>query len=233
MRPRWTPEEGLKLSDPVPATVAWVAAIVVPHALTALGPAGLLTLRTAHQRVAAGGNYAPMIDRGAIWRIWTSLFVHVDLVHLLSNAVAVWVLGRVLEPLVGGWRLSAWMFAGGVAGSYLAHLAGHLQSDGASGGAFALLGAAVVFGWRYRRDLPPADARTLGPVLGAFLVVNLFLSVVLPFIDLVGHLGGLAAGVGLAATEGLRPARALAILDIAWVLGSVAVCAYGAVRIIA
>jgi membrane associated rhomboid family serine protease len=229
---RWTPADGLRLRDPVPVTAAWVSAVLTHHAISALGPAGLLTGRTSHERIAAGGQYLPMIERGAVWRLWTSIFVHVDLVHLLSNAVALWVLGRVLEPMIGGWRLSAWIFAGGVAGSIAAHLAGHLQSDGASGGAFALLGAAVVLGWRFRKELPTDDARTLGPVLGVFLVVNLVLSAVLPFVDLIGHLGGLAAGVVLAFAPGIRRGRVLRALDVGWVLGSIAICAYGFTRVV-
>lgn len=227
----WTPADGLRLRAPIPVTVAWILALLLTHGVTALGPAGIVAARTTRQRIAAGGQFAPLIDHGAIWRFWTSTFVHVDLVHLLSNASAIWVLGRVLEPMLGGWRFSAWLFTGAVAGSLLAHLAGHLQSDGASGGAFALLGAAVVLGWCLRRELPPDDARLLGPVMAMFLALNLVLSVVLPFVDLVGHLGGLGAGTALAIGVGIRSSRLLRTTEVAWVLASIATCAYGFARI--
>ncbi|MBA2321021.1 MAG: rhomboid family intramembrane serine protease [Deltaproteobacteria bacterium] len=212
-------------------TTAWVALLLATYAgQAAFGPAGWIAERTARQRIAAGGMYAPLVENGAIWRLWTCLFVHVDLVHLLSNTVALWVLGRILEPMVGGWRLSAWFLAGGVVGASLSKAVGHVASDGASGGAFALLGAAVVLGFRYRRELPPDDARLLGPVLGAFLALNLLLSL-LPFIDLVAHLGGLATGTVLAAGVGTRTSAALHGIDASWVLASVAICAYGLWRV--
>jgi rhomboid protease GluP len=231
--PPWAPADGLRLRGPAPVTAAWVVAIVAWHAVSAaLGPAAWLAERTTRERIQSGGQYFPLIRHGAVWRLWTCVFVHVDLVHLASNAVSLWVLGALLEPMLGGWRLSAWFLAGGVAGATLSHVTGHLQSDGASGGAFALLGAAVVLGWRLRRELPPDDARLLGPVMAAFLALNLVLSVVLPFVDLVGHLGGLAAGTVLAAAVGLRRSTPIHFVDRAWVLVSVAVLAYGATRVV-
>lgn len=182
-------------------------------------------------RREAGGGWGPWIDAGAVWRVWTSVLVHVDLLHLVTNAVAIGVLGRMLEPLLGPWRFAAVAWAGGVAGALASHGVGNLQSDGASGAGFALIGAGLAVGIRHRAALPPDDARTLGPMLGAFLALNLAASVVLPFIDLVAHLGGLAAGLVLGTWPGVRRSRALDAADRAWVLACAAVCGWGWCRV--
>jgi rhomboid protease GluP len=234
-RSDWDPRAGLALDAPVPAAGSFVAAIVAVHLVSGaawyLAHGGFLRsflyARGVRQRIEAGGQYRPLVDAGETWRLWTCVLVHVDAIHLLTNALSLWVLGRILEPVVGSWRWAAWAWAGGVCGAILAHAAGHLQSDGASGAGFALLGAAVVIGIRHRGALPTVDARLLGPVLGVFLALNLILSVVLPFIDLVGHLGGLAAGVALAIVEGTRRTWLLDALDATWVLACAAICGWG------
>ncbi len=189
--------------------------------------AAFVLSRPPRLRMAAGGGWGPFIDGGATWRIWTSVLVHVDALHLGMNAVAIAVLGRMLEPLFGAWRFAAIAWAGGVAGALASHGVGNLQSDGASGAGFALMGAGLVTGLRHRRALPAEDARFLGPVLGAFIALNLALSVVLPFIDLTAHAGGLAAGVLLGIWPGTRRTAALDAADRAWVLLSVAICGWG------
>jgi membrane associated rhomboid family serine protease len=187
---------------PIPATWVLVAALVAVHVVTGVvewhvGRAGLVGCLFAERgvwfRIAVGGKYLSLV-RDEPWRLVTSVLLHTSAAHLAVNAVALAALGRVLEPWFGGLRVWAWFVAGGVIGSAVSALAGVRISDGASGGAFALLGAAVVVGWRIRDRLEPDERRLVGPILGGFLALDLVLSFVLPFIDAAGHLGGLAAG---------------------------------------
>lgn len=177
-------------------------------------------------RIAAGGQFAPKVAEEP-WRLCTSVFVHADLLHLALNATAIVALGRVLEPLVGSTRFAAWFAAGGLGGSLAAVLAGVRLSDGASGGAFALLGAAVVLGWRWRDRWDPEDRRLMGPILWAFLALNLVFSVVVPTIDLSAHLGGLAVGLLLGVLPDGRGVRAAEALGLGLFLGA---CAWGWTR---
>jgi rhomboid protease GluP len=148
-------------------------------------------------RVEVGGQYWSLVQGGEWWRLCTSVLLHADLLHLGVNAMALLALGRLLEPWVGPVRWLAWFFIGGVTGSMTSHALGLLQSDGASGGAFALLGATMVLGWRVRGALSDEDRRLYGPILWAFTVGNLVLSLALPFVDAAGHTGGLLAGLVL------------------------------------
>ncbi|MEN0066066.1 MAG: rhomboid family intramembrane serine protease [Myxococcota bacterium] len=149
-------------------------------------------------KIAAGGQSADLVDGGEWWRLATSAFVHADLAHVLFNGLGLWALGQLLEPRVGGRRLWSWFAIGAVGASVASHLAGISQSDGASGGAFAWMGAAVALGWRWRRRFHD-DAWLLGPGLWLVAIGNLVLSVVVPRIDAVAHAAGLGLGLILGA----------------------------------
>lgn len=159
----------------------------------------LLFARSPRTRTLLGGQVRVLVERGEVWRLATSVLLHADGIHLVVNAVGLVGLGRLLEPWVGTGRTLGWFALGGLGGSVASALAELPRSDGASGGAFALLGAAVVLGLRHRRALIPEDQRLYGPVLWGFLALNLALSVALPFIDLTAHVGGLLVGALLAA----------------------------------
>jgi len=155
--------------------------------------------RTVQMRVMAGGQYGPLVWDGQIWRLVRSVGLHADALHLLVNCVAIGVLGRLIEPWVGAVRMAWWFSLAGVAGSVASQLAGLTQSDGASGGAFGLLGALIVLGWRHREQIIEADRPIITRWLPVFLVLNIVLSLILPFVDAIGHLGGLGAGLVMGA----------------------------------
>jgi rhomboid protease GluP len=184
--------------------------------------------RSLRFRVTAGGQYGPLVDDGQLWRLVRSVGLHADGLHLLVNAVALIVLGRLLEPWVGPVRTLWWFAIAGVGGSITSHLAGLTQSDGASGGAFGLLGAMIVLGWRNRARLDPEDRPIVTRWLPAFLVLNIAVSLVLPFVDAVGHLGGLGVGVivGSLATPN-RPGRLITALEALGFAGLVAIAITG------
>jgi membrane associated rhomboid family serine protease len=177
---------------------------------------GLVFERDVRFRVSAGGQHADMIWAGDAYRLWTSVVLHADGLHLLVNGIALVALGRLMEPWVGARRLWAWFWLGGVLGSLASWGAGITMSDGASGGAFALLGAAAVIGGRMRGDLVPEDARLVGPVLWGFIALNVVLSVALPFVDGTAHLAGLLAGLLLGGLVGRKQHPALSGLEIFW-----------------
>ncbi len=173
-------------------------------------PAALFLVRSTRLRVRAGGQFAPLVEDGQWWRLFRSVFLHGDAVHLLFNATAILVLGRLLEPWVGTARFVWWFAVSGVIASMGSHGVGMLQSDGASGGAFGLMGPVMVLGWRIRADLVEEDRSIFTRWLPGFLVLNLVLSILLPFVDAVGHVVGLAVGLlfGLAAKP-TPPGRAI------------------------
>jgi rhomboid protease GluP len=195
--------------DPLPASWALAAAIVVTHVTTGihavwLGRASwisaLLLPRSANMRLLAGSQSERLVSSGEVWRAWTAAWLHADALHLLVNTLALVAIGRFLEPWIGRWRLWSWFWLSALGGAALTQAAAIRLSDGASAGAFGLLGAVVVLGWRWRDRLDDDDRWVTGRVLQAFLLLNLVLSFVLPFINAAGHVGGLVVGLLLGAT---------------------------------
>jgi rhomboid protease GluP len=213
---------GSRLAAAVLVAVHLATAWVVAQPGLPLWRAALLPRSLPH-RVEVGGQYAALVPSEP-WRLCTTVLLHVDALHLALNLAALLALGPILEVRVGAVRWLAWLVVGGVAGSGASHLAGVRLSDGASGGAFALIGAAIVLGLRQRASLSPEDRFLLGPVLGGFLGLNLVLTLVLPQVNAAAHLGGLGAGLALGAMADLPGMR---VLEGGALAGFVGVCAYG------
>lgn len=198
-------------------TATWlvIAAVVLVHVVTGAwwylkGRTGLLGAfvldRPPNFRVAVFGQHQKLVEEGQQWRWFTSVWLHTGLLHLLINASGLWVLGRVLEPWIGPLRWLAVFVLGGLAGSVASSAVGVTQSDGASGGAFALMGAVWVLAWREQARLDAADRRLLGPVWTALLLGNLVLGLALPFVDAAAHAGGLLLGLMAGAVMPSPPA---------------------------
>lgn len=147
-------------------------------------------------RIRLGGRYYASVNDGEWWRVVTGSFVHLDLLHLLTNVVALAVLGRLVEPR-RGWRVVLLLFGGGaVFGSLVSHFSGVAQADGSSGGAYALFAFVLVTGWRER-----VESMRYLVALTALFACGLGLDFVLPWVDVASHVGGglLGAAVGLRA----------------------------------
>ncbi len=138
-----------------------------------------------HIDFALHGGY---VDQGEWWRLFTSAFLHYGLLHMGMNVFILVLLGRMLEPAIGGWRLLLLYgvsLTGGALGALIVEPNG--LTAGASGAVFGLAGAVVIAerasGMRWR------DSGIL-----AFLAINVAISFLWPGISIGGHLGGMIAG---------------------------------------
>ncbi|OZM82393.1 rhomboid family intramembrane serine protease [Pseudonocardia sp. MH-G8] len=141
-----------------------------------------------------------LVQAGEWWRVLTSGFLHIGGIHLLFNMVALWVLGRDLETVLGRTRfLAVYLIAllGGAAAVMLFYEPNQAVA-GASGAVFGLMGGLAVV---LRRLRVPA-----GQVIGV-IVLNVVISVTIPGISLIGHLGGLVVGAAATAALVYAPAR--------------------------
>lgn len=182
--------------------------VVVP-ALIALNVA--IFAWTAAQAGSIGSNSAAPLFRdwalvpgivwdGEWWRVLTSGFLHIGPIHLLFNMLALWILGRDLEAVLGRARFIALYLISllGGAAAVMALYAPFAAVAGASGAVFGLMGGLAVVLRRLRAPV--------GQVVG-LIVVNVVISVVIPGISLIGHLGGLIVGAGATAALVYAPAR--------------------------
>ncbi|GDX79371.1 hypothetical protein LBMAG42_11820 [Deltaproteobacteria bacterium] len=153
---------------------------------------------------ALGARTRDLARHGEWDRLFEYGMLHWNLGHLLMNVSAIWAVGEVLEAVYGPGRVWLLFFVSSACGGVGSWLAGGELTVGASGGAFGLLGAMVAFGWRWGGKLHPHTRRWFGTLLWPWVVGNLALGFILPFIDNGAHIGGLLGGMALGATYGNR-----------------------------
>ncbi len=136
--------------------------------------------------------YPDLTGTFQLWRLLTVALVHAGFWHVGLNMLALWMIGRILEPMLGRWRfLTLYLmsaFGGSVAVTLLAFTT---PVVGASGAIFGLFGALLVIG----RHIG-ADITGIAIILGLNLVIGF-----IPGFNVSwqAHVGGLVAGalVGL------------------------------------
>lgn len=131
---------------------------------------------------------------GEYWRLFTAIFLHIGLLHLVFNSYALYSLGPQIESLFGRSRFLVLYLLSGLAGNVAGYVMSESVSAGASGAIFGLIGALAVYLARHRHILGRRGQRALSNVV-FIILYNLVLSLSVPGIDVFGHLGGLAGGL--------------------------------------
>jgi membrane associated rhomboid family serine protease len=155
---------------------------------------------------------------GQLWRLLTSGFLHFGPVHLAFNMIALWVIGRDLETVLGRGRFVAVYLVsllGGSAAVFLLENPDRLTA-GASGAVYGLMGGLAVVLLRMRRSP--------GPALG-IIAINVVITFVVPGLSLFGHLGGLAFGTAATAAMAYAPAARRVPVQVAAIVALVVVIA--------
>ena len=193
-----TPYGGTRVADPRITTYALIAANVavwVAIQATGRGRSRLLdvfALLPQTARDARTGQVITGVSDGAYWQVMTSVFTHVEVLHIGFNMLALYFLGPILEQVLGRARFLAVYLVSGLAGSaaVMWFSAPNVQTLGASGAIFGLMGALAVLALKVG-----GQARSVFGWIG----INLVLTFTLGGISWQGHLGGLAGGVVLGA----------------------------------
>ncbi|MCL4236999.1 MAG: rhomboid family intramembrane serine protease [Anaerolineae bacterium] len=161
---------------------------------------------SARQQILFLNDWAKIneaIRDGEYYRLVTSMFLHLNLTHLIFNSYALFVLGRDVEALFGTPRFAIIYLLGGLSGSLASFIFTDAPSVGASGAIFAIFGAEMVYFYQHRELHGTAGRQHL-----THLVVLMLINLGLGFfastgatsfrIDNAGHIGGLVGGVILA-----------------------------------
>lgn len=201
--PRCTPhQEPLRLTElmrcgprQAPVTSALLLVNGLVFALMLLAGAGLWHTPNGVQ-LAWGANFGPATQDGQWWRLFTALFIHFGVLHLLLNMGALWDVGRLVERVYGRLRFALLYLGSGLWGNLVSLVLHGNQavSGGASGAIFSLYGALLVFLWRERQQLDPGEFRWLFGGALVFSLLMLGMGWVVPGIDNAAHGGGLVAG---------------------------------------
>ncbi len=187
--------------------------------------ASLLTAPFSQEVLIYFGSSAPdrILGFGEWWRLATSTFVHVTVLHLALNMWCLWNLGLFGEPLLGRPGLVATYLLTGTAGMLLSLafsvLTGHWNVvAGASGSVFGIAGILIVLLSNRKLALPWEELRSLRRQVVFFALANLAIGVapqalpafspehlrmvhldpdLLPHIDNSAHVGGFLYGLAL------------------------------------
>lgn len=143
-----------------------------------------------------------LVDFGAIysfrgenhewWRYFSAIFLHIGLSHLLFNAFALYVFAPPLERLLGAWRYALFILISGFAGNAVSMLLTEppFVSAGASGAIYGIYAAYLYLALFHKHVLDEGTRQTVTTIL----IVGFIYSVVVPKVNLYGHLGGFVGG---------------------------------------
>ena len=142
-----------------------------------------------------GGNMRDATVSGDWWRLITSTFVHIGIIHLFLNMYALFSLGVYLEPIMGRWKyLAAYLATGVLASVTSIWWSGDRVSAGASGAIFGLAGI-----WVALLTTNFIDKKMRGGLLQSmaiFVGYNLLYGLK-GNVDNAAHIGGLVSGMAV------------------------------------
>ncbi len=142
-----------------------------------------------------GAAYTPLIREGETYRLFTSMFLHFGIEHLLSNMLLLLFMGDYLEKIAGKVIYFAVYFLGGMTGSvcsfgYEMRNGQEIVSAGASGAIFATLGAIVILMILNKGHLEDLSLKRLG----IMVVLTLIVGFQAGDVDNFAHIGGFIGG---------------------------------------
>lgn len=132
---------------------------------------------------------------GEYWRLFTAMFLHAGIRHLLNNMLMLYVLGQHLEYLLGPVKFAVLYLVCGVVANiaayeYYVHNGDFVVAVGASGAVFAVVGALI---WIILRNKGHVRGLTLQQML-IMLAFSLYFGFVSTDISNAAHIAGLVAG---------------------------------------
>jgi len=166
-------------------TYVLIAANVAVYAFTSI-LSGSLT--TSNDVLDALGQINANVWNGEVWRLFTAIFVHADILHIFGNMVFLLIFGLRAEDMFDIKEYLLIYFLSGLSGGLLtlALWPPDTLSVGASGAIFGILGATIIYARHAIRQ----------SIIGAFMYAFFFFIINLgPDVNYLAHLGGLATGL--------------------------------------
>ncbi|MCD1280236.1 rhomboid family intramembrane serine protease [Psychrobacter sp. CCUG 69069] len=165
-----------------------------------------------------GANALPFTMGDEPWRLVSSAFLHIGLMHLLFNGFAMYFFGQVAEPMFGSAKFLALFLLAAIGGNLLNNhvtwqsiLEGTGQpglSAGASGGIMGI-GAALLIAALFKISVNGMvlNLKSLVFIMG----INLVYGFAVPGIDNAGHIGGAITGLVIALAFAIAYRQCMAV----------------------
>ncbi|HXS74225.1 MAG TPA: rhomboid family intramembrane serine protease [Rhodanobacteraceae bacterium] len=188
-----------RLSPVAPVTPLLVAANVLVFVAMCISGVGFFKPEGAAV-LGWGSNFGPLTMGGEWWRLFTAMFVHFGVIHIAFNMWALLQIGRIAERLFGSMRfLLLYVLAGLIASMTSLLWNPEVNSAGASGAIFGILGGLLAFVLNPRNDVPRAVMVEHRNSTLVFAAYSLFYGFAHTGIDNAAHLGGLLSGICMGA----------------------------------
>lgn len=141
-----------------------------------------------------GADFGPLTLDNQPWRVITSGFLHIGIIHIAVNMWSLWILGRITERFIGPTSLAVTYLLTGI-GASLASLAWNplRVSAGASGPIFGFVGALMGIFFFAKSRMDPVQRKNLLSWVVRIAVINLFIGMTAG-IDNMAHVGGMVTG---------------------------------------
>jgi rhomboid protease GluP len=166
-------------------TFVLIAANVGVYAFTSILSGDL---NTSQDIVNAFGQINTNVWNGEIWRLFTAMFVHANIVHIFGNMLFLLIFGLRAEDMFDIEEYLLIYFLSGLSGGLLTLVLAppDIASIGASGAIFGILGATMIYA-----------RRSIGQSIMSALIYVFFLFIINlgPNVNWLAHLGGLGAGL--------------------------------------
>ncbi len=145
--------------------------------------------------VDMGALYGPFVVlKGEWWRLFTAMFLHAGMTHLLMNMFSLYLVGRGAEMYFDVKSyLSIYLFSGLIGGLVSLYMHPVSVGIGASGAIFGVFGALAGFFLAHREKIQEhtkAFMKNFAIIIG----INLVIGFSIPSVDVSAHVGGLLVG---------------------------------------
>ena len=179
----------VKLPDSKPIVTYTLLAITVLIFLAQLGTETFLGIDLP---AVYGLKVNQFIADGQLWRLFTPIFLHGDIIHIGFNMYALFRIGPQMERYYGHSRFLGLYLLSGFGGNVFSFMLTDSPSLGSSTAIFGLIAAQGIFFYHNREVFGPAVRRALNSII-SIAVINLLIGLS-PGIDNWGHVGGLIGG---------------------------------------
>lgn len=180
-------------------TYILIAANIAVYSFTSVLSGDMFT--TSLYVIYQWGQYTPFVLEGEVWRLFTAMFIHANIVHIFGNMFFLLIFGLRAEDLFDVREYFLIYLLSGLAGGLLSlPLAPNDFSVGASGAIFGVFGACTIY---FRRAIGQS---IIGALMYSFVLLMMNVG---PGVNVLAHLGGLVAGLlmgyGLAVSHKPKP----------------------------
>ena len=145
-----------------------------------------------------GAACRPLILDGEWYRLFTSMFLHFGIYHLVNNMAVLLFMGDMVEKTVGHWKYLMIYLGSGLVGNLLSlymdiESQSNIVSAGASGAIYGIIGGVFVLMIKNRKQVREVVIRRLVFVIA----VTIYYGSQAAQIDNAAHVGGLIGGIVL------------------------------------